>query len=337
MFIHSNFQLSKNGIKNFHWPVNQKKMKNFIHSMILDSVNFLQSCDGNCCKKLKITNTYFPFVIAHNYQAKIVAESLSTINSNEKKDYIDLEYLEKKYDNYLSIARKGLKSKHGKQRFESLKHFLITLIRNDGLIRGNINLIDFNNAIVSTGKNPLLIRYLSKKKQKAYLISLAQFFPSASEANLNKYIQEHISEYVLDQTFFQYLDMYKSILNKVDLNLDLSEVVNWHKEFFICIDYYQEILKNSTKIPKVLYIGTEGILWNKLLAIETRKRGGEVIVFDHANGTNLSIDSATVFYDFQELDSFVTFSEVFKSYFETLIDSMVYSREKPNIISILDV
>ena len=146
------------------------------------------------------------------------------------------------------------------------------------------------------------------------------------------------SLYFEAEKYDKYIEIFTLNLEKRGILLsdeDLSELYVWHKEFSLCISYYQKLLDNqSHNLPKKLWTSSAGILWNKLLAIEVRKQGGKVTGFDHANGSTLSVDTVFPFIELQEVDIFVTHSETFVSYLKEASKNQLYYEECPSIISI---
>ena len=101
---------------------------------------------------------------------------------------------------------------------------------------------------------------------------------------------------------------------------------------YICSSIRQ-LERNAYLLPNNLWTSSAGILWNRLLSVEVRKRGGTVTVFDHAHGANLGLKSFTPFIELQDVDTFVTFSSVHVEYIGASATDLVYSGCVPIILS----
>ena len=89
----------------------------------------------------------------------------------------------------------------------------------------------------------------------------------------------------------------------------------WIYNFISLTLIYRSMLDDSkVKIPKKLWTNSAGILWNKILASRVRNQGGTVVVFDHANASDVNLKTFKPFIEFQQADVFVTFSEPYVKY-----------------------
>ena len=343
MINHEKLRLSKNGVLNYYWPVNRDGMAKIIRRMIKDSVKFLKNIHANendkLSKKIELTNSFFILKISQLYQKKLIQRDIyNSSDNNLDLSIFNSKSLAEEYDGYLFYLKNGFREELIKEyRFPRLRRHMATLIRNDGFIRKSVSQVDMREAIVCTSVSPLASEYAKSVNKKIFLIKISDFFPDTSKERIKIELIAKKDSIYLSKIYTDYIDIFKNILseNSIELeDIDISEINNWHKEFFICLDYYQEMLDNSNNIPNELWTGSAGIIWNKMLAMEVRRRGGSVTVFDHAHGANLSTDSIMPFIELQELDLFVTHSKTFVQYFKENALDYIYSNNIPDIITV---
>ncbi|MDC0931508.1 hypothetical protein OAR80_02040 [Methylophilaceae bacterium] len=342
MINHEKLQLSKKGVRNFYWPINRHRMTNFIRSLIKDSVLFFKNNHANendkLLKKLKLTNSFFILKVSHLYQKKLLQRGIDNpIDNNLDLSVFNNKLLIQEYDGYLFYLKNGFREELTKKyRFPSFRRYLATLIRNDGFIRESVSHASNREAIICTGVSPLASEYAKSINKKKFLIKISEFFSNTSKELINIELISKKDSVILSKIYADYIDIFRNILSEDSIELediDIREIDNWHKEFFVCLDFYQKKLDTNSNIPNELWTGSAGILWNKMLAMEVRKRGGRVTVFDHAHGANLSTDSIMPFLELQELDLFVTHSKIFVEYFKENALSYLYSNNIPDIIT----
>tara|TARA_Y100000746_G_scaffold62982_1_gene51737 strand:+ start:7656 stop:8699 length:1044 start_codon:yes stop_codon:yes gene_type:complete len=343
LFKHQNFKLSNRGVENYFWPINRAEVANLYREMIQDSASFFKNSntkeDSEFFEHLKIINMYLVLKIADLYQKKILEFSIKGEQSkNFDGDIFDLELdqSKNKYLDYLKGIHWPEPSKFRIHR--KLRNLLVTKIRNDGLSRQDLYDINLGNEIILTGINPLASRYARKANNPVTLVKIIDFFTGANSDDIQENLKRSESEYFNYRIFSNYLEVFTTILNNYGVELsaaDLSEIHNWHKDFSLCVSYYQNLLKKHTSnLPKSLWTSSAGILWNKILAIEVRKQGGLVTGFDHAEGATLSTETIFPFIEFQEVDVFVTHSKTFKSYLLEASADQLYTFNCPDVISI---
>ena len=341
---HNKFKLDNGGVKNYFWPINRAKVINLSMKMIQETVTHfsrahkekeLQHYDN-----LKITNIYFILRMLNLYQNKMLTKDINKLDELElcydKYSKMDLQ------KDYLIVAkngfRKALRSKSG--MYSRLRNVVATLVKRDNFIRKDISSLDLDmqKDIICTGASPLASRYLKQLNQSAYQVKISSFFPGANAEDLDVLISKRKNTGFRSTEYDKYIEIFINLFNKCNVSLskeELKEVCEWRRKFLICVSYYQDILINKSDfIPNQLWTSSAGILWNKILAIEVRKRGGVVTTFDHAYGANLSQNTIMPFVEFQEIDLFVTHSETFVQYLTKAAPDQLYIDYCPSIISI---
>ena len=342
MFKHQNFKLSRNGVENYFWPISREEVKKLFQELICESSLYFRTStadpDNKFIEHLKIINLYFVLKVADLYQKKILNSEIT----NARKNNINIDIFEsdinRNKNRYLDIVKSRNWQKINKNRILlNLRNQIVSLYRNDGFKRVELSKVN-NNDIVLTGVNPLASEFSKIKNLSVSLVKITDYFQGANPEDIEIFLDRENSEYFEAEKFNRYIEIFTHSLKKRGIELsdeDLSELNVWHKEFSLCISYYQKLLANQTyNLPKKLWTSSAGILWNKLLAIEVRKQGGKVTGFDHANGSTLSIETVFPFIELQEVDIFVTHSKTFVSYFREAAKNQLYYEECPSIISI---
>jgi|APSaa5957512493_1039668.scaffolds.fasta_scaffold08041_3 hypothetical protein len=340
MFDHNKYKLSKKGVENYFWPVDRSDMTSLMNSIIAETTGYFIKLNKENANSefndFRITNLYFILKMLNLYQDKLLIKNRIKIGELDLGSSFNGEL------GYLAIVKNGLRKDFKKKHIISmtLRNYLATIVRRDGFIRKDISSLDINlgKDIICTGVSPLAEKYLKKLNQNAYQIRITDFFPGANSDDLKKNIAKERNEIIIPREYEKYVEIFINLFEQHNINLsenDLKDALEWHKEFLICISYYRDILINQARfIPSKLWTTSAGILWNKILAIEVRKRGGVVTVFDHAYGANLSLSSTMPLVEFQEVDEFVTHSDTFVEYLIDASKNQLYSDKLPNLISI---
>jgi hypothetical protein len=339
MFNHKNFQYSNNGIINFFWPIDRSALIEFKKKIVGETVIFLKNfpkdkglSNAEC---LKIVNIYFILKVLSIYNEKVLSKAISKAPNDLDQSVFSDNRID---DNYLNLLKQGFRAQLSKKRrFKKVRNLLATEIRRDGFKRKQLNEVMLLNEIVCTGPSPLASEYLKKIKIKATLINIVDFFPGVNINGIQKALYESKSTYLNSEIYKNYIKIFENQFNEMGIPLtqeELKEFDNWHSDFYSLITYYQNILENNEFWPNQLWTSSSGIFWNKLLAREIRNRGGEVTVFDHAEGSNLDTDTMVPLVEFQEVDNFITHSATFVNYFNEISKYQVYSHSNPNLISI---
>lgn len=336
-------KLSDTGIQDFFWPINNNDTETVIDYLINETVAFFRASSSKKSREtilLTVANSYFLRKILSVYYVKLSEASLA---KESHLNFADAFLSEKNnllsQDQYLEHLKRGLrdrvKSTPGFYGFAA--DWLKTIIRNDGFTRRNIAYTLNADAIISTGGGDAAIRYLQGMQgtqRKAYMVKIGDFYPSSiQDFNLSRNVQAmketdiYCKYIILVEEFFQ---SYNIALSEKEF----TELVNWLDSFLAYTSEYLRMLEeNQCNIPKILWISSAGILWNRLLSIKVRDTGGSVVVFDHANGSNLDSKTFMPFVEFQDLDIFVTFSSVQKRYLEERLDDQIYNlSSKPQIV-----
>jgi len=321
------------------------KVINLFQEMIKDSSSYFEHTstedEFEFYEHLKIINLYFVLKIADLYQKKILESSIKRAQTKNIDVSIFDSKINQNSNKYLDMIKDRDWPELSKHRmFRKLRNQIATRVRSDGLVRRDLCEVDFSRSIILTGVNPLASRFSKKVVKPVSLITLFDFFSGANSTDINEMLKRSESEYFNTRIFNEYVQIFTNILGGQGVELssaDFSEIYDWHKDFSLCVSYYQKLLKKRTSsLPKNLWTTSGGILWNKILAIEVRKKGGVVTGFDHAEGATLSTETLVPFIELQDVDVFVTHSETFVSYLKEASKHQLYTSNYPDIISIND-
>ena len=336
----SGYVLKKGGIEDFSWPITRGELVEKIRSLITTSVKFFKNSDtsnNKVFKNLEISNQYFLRKVLSIYNSKICFQRLEMSGGLPENSAIINELLRKTLeteDEYLIPFKYGFRKEVTRRAFiiEKLRNYLATLKRKDGFTRKNIEKIDINNEIVCTGVSPLSSRYLKSINRSGYQVRISEFFPKDKKIDLDQFLN-HSSQYHSQEAFVEYKKAILSWLESQEVVLTAQETEScflWLSNFLAYVDYYRVMLDNNLKyIPKILWTSSAGIVWNKLLAVKVLEQGGEVTVFDHAQGANFSLNTYTPFVEFQDTTYFVTFSSAFIKYLTKAAEGLVYRDKLP--------
>lgn len=343
MFNHQNFKLSHAGVENYFWPVNRANVTNLYQTMIKDSAHYFKNLhcdtDDKFYEHLKIINLYFILKLVDSYQKKSLSESIRNLQGEKIDANIFDSESNKNSNKYLEIVKDRFWPDVSKAWVpRKLRNKIATRLRNDGFIRYDLCDVDMTKGIVLTGVNPLASKLVKRVNTPVFLVKITDFFPGANPEDIQKQLKRGESEYFNSMIFNEYIKIFTNVLDRHSVEFsqaDFSELYNWHTEFSLCVSYYQNLLMNQQYgLPEKLWTSSAGILWNKLLAMEVRKRGGVVTGFDHAEGATLTTETVFPFIEFQEVDTFVTHSPTFVSYLTEASHYQLYTEGCPAIRSI---
>ena len=301
--------------------------------------NLNEDENSKFCEHLKIINLYFILKIADQYQKKILHSAIFQARQNNREINIFDDEVNKNNNKYLDIVKDRNWPKLKKNNvLRNLRNKLASIYRNDGLTRKDLCNFEGKNEIILTGVNPLASLHSKSINSKISLIKITDYFPGANLDDIQLTLRQERSEYFDSKLFNQYLQIFFSIFRREGIEFldeDYDEILNWHREFSLCISYYQNLLTNQPySLPGQLWTSSAGILWNKLLAIEVRRQGGVVTGFDHAEGATLTTETIFPFIELQEVDVFVTHSKTFVSYLKDAAKDQLYNNICPTIIEV---
>ena len=338
----SGYVLKKGGIEDFSWPITRGELVEKIRSLITTSVKFFKNSDtsnNKVFKNLEISNQYFLRKVLSIYNSKICFQRLEMSGGLPENSAIINELLRKTLeteDEYLIPFKYGFRKEVTRRAFiiEKLRNYLATLKRKDGFTRKNIEKIDINNEIVCTGVSPLSSRYLKSINRSGYQVRISEYFPKDKKLDLDHFLNNS-DQYHSQEAFVEYKKSILDWLESQEVVLSAQESENcflWLSNFLAYVDYYRVMLDNNLgHIPRILWTSSAGIVWNKLLAVKVLEQGGEVTVFDHAQGANFSLNTYTPFVEFQDTTYFVTFSSAFIKYLTKASEGLVYRDKLPVI------
>jgi hypothetical protein len=342
----TNLKYSRNGIQEFFWPINNNDTQKVIRDVIHETVIFFRSLSHDQSREtilLKVANSYFLKKALSVYYIKASEkEFLRKSHHDVSVDFLSQKDNLLSENQYLENLRTGLRREvQSNPRFYGLViDGLKTVIKNDGFTRRNIKYIpNYSGKIICTGGGDAAQRYLKDTQQKAFLVKIGDFYPFQIKDSA---IYKNIKSIRYKASYIEYIDFIRVFFrsNNIDLSTrEFEDLINWLDHFLAyTIEYFHMLEAPSNKIPKILWTSSAGILWNRLLAIKVRENGGEVLVFDHANGANINSNTFMPFVECQDLDTFVTFSSVQKKYFEEKLATQIYNLfPKPNIVALTNI
>ena len=335
-----NIEINLDGVKNFFWPVKFNEGNNFKNVLLKKLILNLKSETNTDIVKMSI-----PFIardVANFFIAKKFLKyfmKLKTSHDKTGNDLIDDILLKEKISlpQGISIILKGLKKK--KLIFSKLKK-----IKSFFLSR-NLSYIDKkkikqNHRI--TFSNNLLIRRESMNLNNKFEVKTSNFqdwFPSGSiKIEIEK---EYMKK---KKNFDNLIELTVRYIKKNDLTLNKKE-----KQYIIDLFFYwigatdfllNKLKKNKQYLPKKIWIGSGGNIYNRVFAYLVRNLGGKVWGFDHGMGSgclNQSSQFQSQFIlEFPNIDYFYTFSPYMKKVLKNNFKKNLLNKKfkKKNILNV---
>lgn len=313
--------LSADGIADFSWPYNHKEILAFGNALEHGLADLLANHpDQKNAVVYKIAAKNFVLSICTCFVGEILNARLKqkdqTLNlpeswkiwSNILNDaepplpfYIDQIRLERKNNNnpVANRFRQPLKT------FKLLKRLSLGSqgVKFDGLYLPEFSRTPSDMAIWATQRLPLIEAHAKKENAPVYLCSSLKFFSHITD-------EEITAAEKVDDIHLSILHVTQTIFN--DCGTPLRSHIR---------DYLGHVLKryaalirvhlgrlSQKKLPKRLWTGTGGNLWDVILRCAVKESGGEVVAHDHGGGVPHLDHPEKGWIEMWSCDRFITYS-----------------------------
>lgn len=321
MYDHS---LSSDGIDDFFWPVLHKEITDSATDFLYLSANYLKKFDDKdvSVSVYKLTMKYFVAQMGGILQACLVHKRFLENNKSPvvPDDWLIYPYIFRNQAPPIPSLIYKLKNPCVKQsllkRLANPKKALKIIkkisikpsnLEIDGLkIRPITEKILVNN-IIATQRTPLIIERSKLSTSEVIFSNVQRWFKNISEEEFLLH-QELRKESVENSV----LQIVKKIFQKNDLKY--SDYINNHLkqylgELYSALGIHYTRLLNMDKLPRELWTGTGGNIWDLTLRLAVLNKGGVVVGHDHGGGTAHVNIPVVGYVELWACSKFVTFNE----------------------------
>ena len=190
-----------------------------------------------------------------------------------------------------------------------------------------------NSPVCITGCD-LAQKKSSNQKEKPHLYNVAEWFKDDVFDEQAAIEFANVSAAVDDCFFREFEKIIKCYISGLsDRSRDFLKTYVV-KTTAVVAERLQRLNSNETKIPSELWTGSVGNIWCRMLACAVQARGGKVVVFDHAGGTNACLGGVTLPVDLLIADEFVSYSPQTASILEKDVEQRLPDWKKVVISSL---
>ncbi len=313
--------ITKDGIQDFFYPVSRKTHLDFSIDMMKSYTGVVSKYNEDVDIDLyKILAKYYISEVVAVFQGLLLKEALlnKSYDYNIPKEWqIWPSLFENKaprMPKYINSFIKGApKPKYTKKIFNI--NFIKLLLKIavpkgsgvniDGLKIKPITSKVLNNDIIATQRTALIIEHAKEVDKDVVFCSSTKWFNSINDKDI-------ISNYKLSQIDLDILKATREIL--VKYNLELPDHIEQYfieiiKASIVPFKAHLDILAKASNLPKNLWIGTSGNIWDCLLKIAVKRNEGYVCGHDHGTGQSHLITPLMGIIELWGSDEFYTFTD----------------------------
>ncbi len=294
----ADLDISAQGISNFYWPYSHKEIVSFGSSLEYGLADILSNYpDQTMALAYKIAAKNFVLSVATCFMGEILLHRLNarheTLNLPEDwkiwRAFLKNEappdpfYLDQIKNHKTASVSAPLK------RFKSVKSVSALLmraslgrlgVRLDGLYLPKYSLLPPANAIFATQRLSLIREHALLVSEPVYLCHSMQFFYPISEADIN-------SDLSSDTLHKDIMDIVCKLFVSHGANIRpyiISYLGDSLNKYVHAIRIHMDRLRHMPELPRRLWTGTAGNLWDVMLRCAVLQCGGEVVSHDHGGG-----------------------------------------------------
>lgn len=321
------------GIRNYDWPVSHRDLLDFGQGLEHDLAAFFRGHpDQEQILPYKIASKNFVTTVCACFQGELLAHRLRERNRVLRAPESwktwpnifsgnappDPPYLAGMYrtQKSRSLWRRALNPATLRKAVKAIRPGKGGGLQVDGLKLGKPPEGKPGEIIIATQRLPLISRHAGSVEQDVYLCASARWFGPVygdeAEAALrahDRLIDRRIMEIIGDN--YNTRGIALSAFTKTYLENVLARYVT-------LIRIHADRLKTRGDIPRLLWTGTGGYIWDVILRCEVRRRGGGVVAHDHGGGVPHLDHPEKGWVEMWSCDEFVTYSaeqvRTFKSF-----------------------
>ena len=287
--------ITKGGTSDFFYPISRKTHIDFSADLMKSYTDIISNhCEHSDIDLYKIFAKYFISEAVAVFQGELLKKEISnkSYSYNIPEEWRVWPAL---FNNqvpqtpkYITDFIKGPPTPEYSKKIFSL-NFAKRLTKVLTLKRGGVNIDGLkvkpitnnvlNKNIIATQRTPLIIEHAQEVNEDVIFRRSDKWF--------NPIDNNIILPYELSQIDIDLLDATQEILSRY--NLEFSDhikqyLINIIKESIAPFKVHSDALAKMDNLPRTLWIGTSGNIWDCLLKLAVRQKGGYVCGHDHGTG-----------------------------------------------------
>lgn len=316
--------ISKEGIVDYNWPISHQELLDFGQELEHALAKFFrQYPDQDQILAYKIASKNFVTTICKCFQGEYLLHK-----SKQNNLQIDLPsdwqvwprifsgqapekptYLKplKDFQKPKSIFQKALNIKKLIQVLKKTNLEKINKLEVEGLRLGNIPEENLDNVIIATQRLPLISVHAQNIQENVYLRASQNYFSSVSDEVLTSALSKH--QDLIDKHI---LEIIRTLYSARGLNMFpaieayLSDSL---KQYISLINIHLQRLDDRKDLPRILWTGTGGHIWDSILRCAVKKKNGVVVAHDHGGGVPHLDHPEKGWVEMWSCDEFMTYSQ----------------------------
>ena len=322
----ADFDVSKNGIKDYYWPISTHERMTFASGLCADYCDFIRNNsthDDNDLLPYKIYGTRFLAEVVAIFQGELLRER----TLQDQVDVIvpeDWTYWPKiiKRNNLApsktvtSITQGPTQTNYSKRIFDPkfLKNiFKLLKLKKRGLGIENIkikpltkNVLD--KSIIALQRTELIIKHAENIDKEVIFCRSNKWFESVSKNEIEQNIKA-IDDLIIDEIISLVQKNFKrfSISLKPENNEYLTKTLK--EAITVTRIHYEKLLKKKESLPAHVWTGTTGHYWDTLLRLAVMENGGISEGHDHGSGWSYLTNPLRGINELWGCHNFFTFNE----------------------------
>lgn len=293
-------KIDKNGIIDFYWPYTRTEILNFEETLSQKCCEIIIHYNLNDCNKavVKILQKYFIGEVVGLFQAELLKKRSAadkiefTFDDYDKVAYpvwyhvlnqtgqLESKYLKmvKSGPNIVPLYKKLLKLSNFKKAL-SLLQFKKGKVTIEGVTLKPTTTKDLDECIISTQRMPTIKAHAYQINEEVIYSRSEKYFRAVSDDDFqNKKVPTIIDLFI---------ELAKSLANQHNCKFSKETLAylknNISKIYLSLLIHYERLMVNQS-LPKTLWIGSGGYVWDALLACAVREKEGYVCGHDHGSG-----------------------------------------------------
>lgn len=342
--------ITKNGIKEFLWPISFKEISEFGKKLEYALSKYLREYpDQDEILTYKVLIKHYTSDVCGMFQGDLLRQRAEekNISVNVSLDWLFFPYtMQKKSPSYPYIidSLKNIKATPSIwKRLQQPKRIIKVLskvrpfqkkgLSVDGLIMAKPSLKNFENDIIATQRTELIVMHARKVEQSVFLCRSERWFKEIIEQDIEN-LRDQINLNIMQDIIKIISDLY------VNFNIELpphtkNYLEDFMKEFFAIIKIHRDHLKKSNEIPHTIWTGTSGNIWDMMLRLEVLRRKGVVTAHDHSGDRAHAKNFEMGWIEMYGANYFATYSEKqAESLRKYIWDWPILDKNPPEIISV---
>ncbi len=314
----------RNGAKDFVWPYPYRKRQDFADDIFANIITYIKSLpepDRTYCKIVskfflaETTSIFWGDALKHTFEEHNIIASVPEnwphwpyLLSGKAPPYpafLQSLHMEKKTKNKQALLKTAISKA---QKVLNLIKFQKGGINFDGLKINPLSKHILKNNIIATQRIETICAHAKASKADVYYFTSYRWFKPVLQADISKAIEQQNPE-IIDGLLQIASNAYKNA------NITFPEhSQNYIREILrlalaLIKIHYTRLHQQPENLPKEIWTGTGGNIWDLMLRLAAREHGAKVTGHDHGAGLAHVDNPMMGFFEFWGCDAFKTFNQ----------------------------